>query len=114
MIDQYFPLGLTSAASTATAWVMVVPYRCVLRDVLGGASAAITRTFTFTYGGNTLGVFTFTAAQTGSWAANASHGNDVIASEGSMTITQSSTATAAEVILSVEFDPYASTKADFS
>lgn len=120
MFQIYFPAVLYSVNSTATIFILPIPYsRFVLRTVSGRSGAALGsgRTFTFNDGTNSIGVFTFAASTSiggaGTYAANSSYGSKVITA-GYLKITQSSTATASHVGLIIEIDPGARTASDFS
>lgn len=111
-----FPHTISFASGAVTEFFQV-PYRCTLRNVSGivQADPGDAETITFTGGATTaaataLGTLTFgsdiAAGAVGTWAADATTGNTVLAA-GSYIKMVTSAASAAKCDLIIELDPFA-------
>lgn len=108
--------ALAAGAETTTYWQ--IPYRCTMRNLRGiiqGANASA-ETVTVTYGttvaaATAIGVLTFaigSAGGVGTWVADTSTGDTVLAADGYLKFVVSTVGGDAAVInLDIELDPYA-------
>lgn len=112
----------TAFASGAATTYFVVPYECTLRNVIGVVQAdpGDNETITITGGGTVasgasgattaLGILTFgsgiAAGATGTWSGNTTTGDTTLLA-GSLMKLVTSAASAANVDLDIELDPYA-------
>lgn len=116
-INFYHRTAYANGASTTTYFQL--PYKCTMRDVRGivQADPGDDETVTVTYGTTiattttAIGVLTFgndiAAGAVGTWAANATTGDTVMAEDGYLKLVTSSGAAAANCDLTLELDPYA-------
>ena len=115
--DIHFQKRIDFDASSAMTTYMAVPYRCTMRNLTGivQADPGDSETVTVTYGtaaascSTAIGVLTFgssiAAGAVGTWAADASTGDTVMASGGFLKFVTTAGA-AAQCDLDVELDPY--------
>ncbi len=99
------------------------PFKCTIKDVRARANTDFGNddTLTLTGGGATLGVAAFGAAMAAgdaaTWTEDTSAGNTVLSKGAAVKIQASAIATVAQdpsIHVDIEFDPYATTKDDFS
>ena len=114
--DIHFQLPLAFATGATTTF-FPVPYRCTVRNITAivQADPGDDETITVTYGATVaaataIGVSTFgsdiAAGDLGTWAADATTGETVLAAGGFLKFVTSAAA-AANVLVDIELDPYA-------
>lgn len=122
-MQRYFSTLHVFMNGAASHSVIVNPYKCTLKNVVAMVAVdpgdSDTLTITAGTGGETLGVYTFgtslSKGSVGTWAANSTYGDHVLAAEEGILIAGSNgAADYAYVHIMVEFDPHALTKDTFS
>ena len=117
--DIMFQHHCEFASGAGTTTYFQLPYRCTLRNLKGivqgdpGDDETVTVTYGTTVAGATtaMGVLTFgndiAAGAVGTWVADATYGETVMAADGYLKFVPSSGAAAAICDLNIELDPYA-------
>jgi hypothetical protein len=115
--DIMFQVPIAFAAGALTTYFQL-PYRCTMRNIKGivqadpGDDETVTVTYGTTVAGATIaiGVLTFgndiAAGAVGTWVADATTGETVMAKDGYLKFVTSAAATAV-CDLNIELDPYA-------
>ena len=107
--------SILGSSSAAVDFYVPVPLRCTILGMQAACSAdpGDAETITLASGSNTIGVLTFgstiAAGAVGTYAADATHGNDVLAAGGVLKLTISQLTAAATFCGYIEFDQFACT-----